>query len=66
MNPTTQQLPGRGRPRGKVQPTPRLAGAVPPAQYDVMRAPTWTTSPAPAARAGADDHKRIQSRGFRC
>ncbi|GKT22551.1 hypothetical protein [Acidovorax sp. SUPP3334] len=56
----------KGRPRGKVQAPPRPEDAVPPAQYDRMRAPAWTRNPAPAARAGADDHRRIESRGYRC
>ncbi|GKS97013.1 hypothetical protein [Acidovorax sp. SUPP2825] len=52
--------------RAKVQAQTRQAGAVEPAQYDRMRAPVWTTNPAPATRAGADDHQRIASRGYRC
>jgi len=62
----TQELPARGRPRGKVQPRSRLANAVPPAQYDVMRAPAWTQALAAPARDGALDHKHITSRGYRC
>lgn len=63
---TARILPGRGRPRDSERPSLRPANPVRAAQYDLMRAPVWTTSPAPATRAGADDHKRIDSRGYRC
>lgn len=56
---------GVGHPR-LVEPALRAANAVPPAQYDRMRGPTWTQSQAPAVRAGAEDFKRIPSRGFSC
>ena len=59
-------LPGRGRPRGPAKAEPSATNPTPPAQYDRMRAPVWTHNPAPAARAGADAHKSIGSRGFRC
>ncbi|WP_146749187.1 hypothetical protein [Paracidovorax anthurii] len=56
-----------GRPRGsRNRPKPVQNNLVEPAQYDRMRAPIWTTNPAPATRAGADDHKHIASRGWRC
>jgi hypothetical protein len=56
---------GRPRNRGFASPT-RPADAVPAPQYDRMRAPVWTHNPAPPARAGADAHKGIGSRGYRC
>ena len=54
----------RGRPR--YTPQARPINAVPPAQYDAMRAPVYKTAPAPAARQGSLDFKRIESRGWRC
>ncbi len=56
----------RGRPPGRKPAPPRPANAVPPAQYDRMRAPVWTANPAAPTRAGALNHTRIESRGFRC
>lgn len=56
----------RGRPQGRKPTPPRPANAVPPAQYDRMRAPVWTANPAAPTRAGALNHTRIESRGFRC
>lgn len=56
----------KGRPPGRTPTPPRPANAVPPAQYDRMRAPVWTANPAAPARAGALNHTRIESRGFRC
>lgn len=58
--------PAKGRPRGPVQPARRAADLVPPAQYNRMGAPVWRPASAPAGRPGADDHKRFESRGFRC
>lgn len=67
MTSTTSVRPdGRGRPKGQVQPAPRPANAVPPPQYDCMRAPIWTGSLATPVRDGALDHQQIESRGFRC
>ena len=63
---TTHTLPARGRPRGKVQPTARIANAVPPAQYDRMRAPVWTQTLTTPVRDGALDHQQVASRGYRC
>jgi len=54
----------RGRPR--YTPQARPINAVPPAQYDAMRAPIYKATPAQATRTGALDFKRIESRGFRC
>lgn len=65
MTTTQKSSRGVGRPRLTDAP-PRPADAVPPAQYDRMRGPTWTQRQAPAARAGAEDFKRIPSRGFSC
>lgn len=65
MTTTQKSSRGVGRPRLTDAPS-RPANAVPPAQYDRMRAPEWTQSVTPAARAGADDFKRIPSRGFSC
>ncbi|MDZ7862417.1 hypothetical protein [Acidovorax sp.] len=42
------------------------ADLVKPQQYDLMRAPVWTPPAAAPARAGSLNHKRIESRGFRC
>ena len=42
------------------------AGLVPPPQYDRMHGPIYTPEPAPPARAGADSHLQIKSRGLRC
>jgi len=56
----------KGRPVGSKPPQPRPANVVPPPQYDRMRAPVWTANPAAPARAGALNHTRIESRGFRC
>ena len=56
----------KGRPAGPKPTPPRPANAVPPAQYDRMRAPVWTANPAAPSRAGALNHQRIESRGFRC
>ena len=63
---TTQQMPGRGRPRDDAQRTNRTANSVPPAQYNCMAAPVWTEQLATPVRDGALDHQRIASRGFRC
>lgn len=67
---TAEQRITAGRPKGsrnkpKAQAT-KPFGMTPPAQYDRMRAPVWTRSPAPPVRDGALDHQRIESRGFRC
>lgn len=59
-------LSGRGRPRGPAKPKLRDANTVPAPQYDRMRAPVWTQTPAAPVRSGALDHQRIGSRGFRC
>ena len=56
----------KGRPAGSRPPQPRPANVVPPPQYDRMRAPIWTATPAAPARPGALDHARIESRGYRC
>ena len=56
----------KGRPVGSKPTQPRPANVVPPAQYDRMRAPIWTATPAAPARPGALDHARIESRGYRC
>lgn len=58
-----------GRPLGslnKPKPHARPANLVPAAQYDRMRAPVWTATPAAPVRAGALNHMSIESRGFRC
>ena len=58
-----------GRPLGslnKSKPRARPANVVPAAQYDRMRAPVWTVTPAAPVRAGALNHMSIESRGFRC
>ncbi|WCM88539.1 hypothetical protein [Acidovorax sp. NCPPB 3576] len=60
------KTPTKAHARAKVQAQTRPEGAVEPAQYDRMRAPVWTTNPAPATRAGANDHRRIDSRSYRC
>ena len=44
----------------------RSPDVAPPPQYDRLRAPVWTPPPAAPARAGALNHKDIESRGFRC
>ncbi len=59
-------LPGQGSPHGPAKQQAHATNLTPPAQYDRMRAPVWTHNPAPAARAGADGHKSIGSRGVRC
>ena len=68
MNQTTR-APG-GRPQGvrnkPKAPAPTLPHTVPAPQYDRMRAPIWTATPAAPARPGALDHARIESRGYRC
>ncbi|CAN7434066.1 hypothetical protein LJR118_002837 [Acidovorax sp. LjRoot118] len=46
--------------------TKPAADLVKPQQYDLMRAPVWTPPAAAPARAGSLNHKRIESRGFRC
>ena len=56
----------RGRPPGRPVVNARPLGAVPPAQYDRMRAPVWTGSPSAPVRDGVLNHKSIASRGFRC
>lgn len=56
----------RGRPPGPSKQIPKPANPVPPPQYDRMRAPVWTTSPTAPVRAGALNHKSIESKGFRC
>ena len=56
----------KGRPAGSRPPQPRPANVVPPPQYDRMRAPIWTATPAAPSRPGALDHARIESRGYRC
>lgn len=59
-----------GRPPGKKN-APKAAsqacpGVAPAPQYDRMRAPVWTANPAAPSRAGALNHTRIESRGYRC
>lgn len=56
----------KARQRALQQAPQRPEGAAEPARYDIMRAPAWTQGMAPAVRAGADDHKRISSRGLSC
>ena len=45
---------------------PHLGQVVPPAQYDVMRAPPWRPGPGPVMRPGAMDHLAARSVGVRC
>ena len=57
----------KGRPlKAHAVPQPRPADVVPPPQYDRMRAPVWIATLAAPSRAGALNHQRIESRGFRC
>lgn len=56
----------KGRTPGRKPAPPRPADLVPPPQYDRMRAPVWIANPSAPARAGALNHNRIKSRGFRC
>ncbi|MBF9263591.1 hypothetical protein [Paracidovorax cattleyae] len=68
MTTSAAQRATTGRPKGsRNKPkAPKPAGLTPPAQYDRMRAPIWTHSPSAPVRDGAEDHKCIASRGYRC